>query len=115
MQRLIDTAQTRLRRAEEGKDSYRDNDVFVIGKGETGPLFRLDLSIAHSTVKPQKLLKNDGSVVMQIVESVRLAGTVSRRSVGLVRRRRQTFNAPIFLIVEGNPSQDGLRVRYVLK
>jgi pimeloyl-ACP methyl ester carboxylesterase len=73
MKRLIDTAQKRLRRAEEGKDSYRDDDVFVIGKGETGPLFRLDLSIAHSTVKPQKLLKNDGSIVMQIVESVRLA------------------------------------------
>jgi hypothetical protein len=73
MKGLIDTAQKRLRRAEEGKDSYRDDDVFVVGKGETGPLFRLDLSIAHSTVKPQKLLKNDGSVVMQIVESVRLA------------------------------------------
>jgi pimeloyl-ACP methyl ester carboxylesterase len=72
MQRLINMAQTRLRRAEEGKDSYRDNDVFVIGKGETGPLFRLDLSIAHSTVQPRKLLKNDGSVVTQIVESVRL-------------------------------------------
>jgi pimeloyl-ACP methyl ester carboxylesterase len=73
MQRLINMAQTRLRRAEEGKDSYRDNDVFVIGKGETGPLFRLDLSIAHSTAQPRKLLKNDGSVVTQIVESVRLA------------------------------------------
>jgi hypothetical protein len=73
MQTLIDTAQKRMRRAEEGKDSYRDDDVFVIGKGETGPLFRLDLSLAHSTVKPQKLLKNDGTVVMQIVESVRLA------------------------------------------
>jgi hypothetical protein len=72
MEKLVNTAQTRLQRAEEGKDSYRDNDVFVIGKGETGPLFRLDLSIAHSTVKPRKLLKNDGSVVTQIVESVRL-------------------------------------------
>jgi hypothetical protein len=73
MKRLIDTAQKRLQRAEEGRDSYTDDDVFVVGKGETGPLFRLDLSIAHSTVKPQKLLKNDGSVVIQIVESVRLA------------------------------------------
>jgi pimeloyl-ACP methyl ester carboxylesterase len=73
MNRLIDTAQQRLRQAEEGKESYRDDDVFVVGKGETGPLFRLDLSIAHSTINPQKLLKNDGTISVQIVESVRLA------------------------------------------
>ena len=39
MKKLIDTAEQRLRRAEEGKDSYTDDNVFVIGKGETGPLF----------------------------------------------------------------------------
>jgi hypothetical protein len=84
MKGLIDTAQKRLRRAEEGKDSYRDDDVFVIGKGETGPLFRLDLSIAHSTVNPQKLLKNDGSVVMQISRKCPVGDAHSRGSVRLV-------------------------------
>ena len=33
----------------------------------------LDLSIHHSTVKPQKLLKNDGTIVTEIVNSVRRA------------------------------------------
>ena len=42
----------------------------------------LDPSIHHGTVKPQKLLKNDGSVVTQIVESVRRAaqGYASRNA-----------------------------------
>jgi hypothetical protein len=31
----------------------------------------LDMSIHHSTAKPRKLLKNDGTIVTQIVESVR--------------------------------------------
>jgi len=34
-------------------------------------LMELDPSIHHSTVKPQKLLKNDGTIATQIVESVR--------------------------------------------
>ena len=34
---------------------------------------QLDLSVHHSTAKPRKLLKNDGTVVTQVVESVRRA------------------------------------------
>src|SRR5712691_12929832 len=34
-------------------------------------LMELDPSIHHGTLEPQKLLKNDGTVVTQIVESVR--------------------------------------------
>ena len=34
---------------------------------------QLDLSVHHSTAKPRKLLKNDGTIVTQVVESVRRA------------------------------------------
>jgi hypothetical protein len=39
----------------------------------------MDLSVHHSTVKPQKLLKNDGTIVTQIVESVRRTGRMSEK------------------------------------
>jgi hypothetical protein len=45
----------------------------------------LDTSIHHGTVKPQRLLKNDGTVVTQIVESV-------RRPARGYDRRNASFN-----------------------
>jgi len=71
MNRLIDLAQAKLRRMEEGKGTYPDDDAFLVPRGIGARLMQLDPSIHHSTVKPQKLLKNDGTVVTQIVESVR--------------------------------------------
>jgi hypothetical protein len=74
MNKLIDDALQKLREIEDGP--YPDDDAaFLITRGDGARLMELDLSIHHSTVKPQKLLKNDGSIVTQIVESVRLADT----------------------------------------
>jgi hypothetical protein len=69
MNRLIDLASEKLQRT--------DNDVFLISRGEGARLMEVDLSVHHSTVKPQKLLKNDGTIVTQIIESVRRTGRVS--------------------------------------
>jgi pimeloyl-ACP methyl ester carboxylesterase len=63
MNRLIDLARAAL--------ETRDDDVFLVVRGEGARLMELDPSVHHSTAKPQKLLKNDGTVVTQIVESVR--------------------------------------------
>jgi pimeloyl-ACP methyl ester carboxylesterase len=71
MNRLIDAAQAKLQRMKEGKDRFTDDDVFLVLRGEGARLMELDMSIHHQTVKPQKLLKNDGTIVTQIVESVR--------------------------------------------
>jgi hypothetical protein len=72
MNKLIDDALQKLREIEDGP--YPDDDAaFLIKRGDGARLLELDLSIHHSTVKPQKLLKNDGTIVTQIVESVRLA------------------------------------------
>ena len=71
MNRLIDTAKTKLQRMKTGEETYRDDDVLLVPRGEGARLMELDMSIHHSTLKPQKLLKNDGSIVTQIVESVR--------------------------------------------
>lgn len=71
MNRLIDMASAKLHET--------DNDVFLVPRGEGARLMEMDLSVHHSTVKPQKLLKNDGTIVRQIVESVRRTGRVSEK------------------------------------
>lgn len=71
MNRLIALAQGKMQRMKQGRDRFADDDVFLVVRGTGARLMDLDPSIHHSTVKPQKLIKNDGSVVTQIVESVR--------------------------------------------
>jgi pimeloyl-ACP methyl ester carboxylesterase len=71
MNHLIDFAKTKQQRMKAGEDTYPDDDVFVIPRGEGARLMELDMSIHHSTAKPRKLLKNDGTIVTQIVDSVR--------------------------------------------
>ncbi|HWP85796.1 MAG TPA: hypothetical protein VNN17_11435 [Terriglobia bacterium] len=72
MNRLIDQALERLRRIQASQVPYPDDDIFLVVRGDGARLMQLDTSIHHRTVKPQKLLRNDGAVVTQIVESVRL-------------------------------------------
>ena len=71
MTRLIDLALAKSSAMKKGVSAYPDDDAFIVVKGSTGRLLEMDSSIHHGTVRPQKLLKNDGTVVRQIVESVR--------------------------------------------
>ena len=71
MNRLIDAAGARLKAMKAGTAPYPDDDVMFITRFEGARLMELDPSIHHGTLEPQKLLKNDGTVVTQIVESVR--------------------------------------------
>jgi pimeloyl-ACP methyl ester carboxylesterase len=69
MNALIDDALDRTKRMKEGKYPYSDDDVFVIAHGQGARLINLDPSLRDRTSKPRKLLKNDGSIATQIVES----------------------------------------------
>jgi len=71
MNRLIELALAKSGEMKKGDYAFPDDDVFVVVKGLTGRLLELDPSIHHATARPQKLLKNDGTIVRQIVESVR--------------------------------------------
>jgi hypothetical protein len=73
MNRLIEAALDRQARMRAGTYLYADDDAFLIPRGVGGRLMQLDLGIHHSTQKPAKLLKNDGTLVTQVVESVRTA------------------------------------------
>ena len=73
MNKLIDRALERQARMKAGKDQYADDDAFPVYRGEGARLMQLDLTVHHSTAQPRKLLKNDGTLVTQVVESVRTA------------------------------------------
>jgi hypothetical protein len=79
MNNLIDSALEIRALIDAGVYRYPDDDDFTIPRagsgGGTGAanLIRLDLSLDCCTSRPQKLLKNDGSIVTQIVHSVRVA------------------------------------------
>src|SRR6476620_8547236 len=73
LNRLIDQALQIQEAIAAGKYPYTDDGPFVIGRSTSAKLFTLDTSILHSTVRPQALLKNDGTIDdTHIVESVRL-------------------------------------------
>jgi pimeloyl-ACP methyl ester carboxylesterase len=71
MNRLIAQATAELKAMKSGAASYPDDDAMVVTRFEGARLMELDPSIHHGTLTPQKLLKNDGTVATQIVESVR--------------------------------------------
>jgi len=77
---IIDDAQARLTRIKEGAYPYADDDIVIIpragnpGAGPYGTIYinQLDPGIArmNHTVRPQKVLKNDGAIVSEIAKSV---------------------------------------------
>ena len=71
MNRLIDRALAELKAMKSGTAPYPDNDAMIVPRFEGARLMELDPRIHHGTLKPQKLLKNDGTIVTGIVESVR--------------------------------------------
>jgi len=84
MNALIDTALGKVRKMQGGSYAYPDNDVMIIprggpqgsGPGASAYLWITDPTIPQilSTARPQKLVRNDGSVdASQIVRSVAVA------------------------------------------
>lgn len=74
MNRLIEAALRETQQMKQGAAAYPDDNIFLVVRGAGARLMDLDGSIHHGTMKPQKLMRNDGSVVTQVVESVRPAG-----------------------------------------
>jgi hypothetical protein len=83
MNDLIKSTQDKLAKMATGDYGYPDDDVLPIprggnpgaGPGASAALFNYDPSIAgiFDTVRPEKLIRNDGTVVKQMVKSVYVA------------------------------------------
>ena len=81
MNRLIDIAMDKIRQIEAGTYKYPDDDAFIVPAGAGTRLANHDASIDHSTTRPQRLLRNDGSIEdCCLVESVRHVGQTPEAS-----------------------------------
>ena len=105
MNRMIEAALKRQKQIGE------DDDVFLVPRGEGARLMELDPSIHHATLKPRKLLRNDGTIATQIVESVRLVGRGSEATNASFRRGTRVLTLQSFLsanAVRATNSMDGI-------
>ena len=111
MNRLIDKAQAMQRQMKDGNYNYPDDDMFLVVRGDGGRLMQLDLSVHASTVKPQKLIKNDGKVVTELVKSVRVANPNSVRQNATFENGTRLLTVKSFLsanAVRATDSMDGI-------
>ena len=83
MNALIATARDKLDRIKRGAYPYPDDDIMVIprggnpgaGPGAAAALFvaEPDIAAINATVRPEKLLRNDGSIAQEVIHSVFVA------------------------------------------
>lgn len=111
MNRLIDKALAMQRQMKEGKYIYPDDDVFVIVRGDGARMMQLDLSVHAGTEKPRKLLKNDGTIVTEIIKSVRVATLSAAKQNATFENGARFLTVKSFLsanAVRGADSMDGI-------
>ena len=105
MNRLVDAALAKLRAMEAGKYPYADDDAFVIHGSDGARLAQMDISLDGGTLKPQKLLKNDGTIATEIVKSVRVPAQDS------VERMRSFHDSAKLLTVRSFLGTRAIRAR----
>ncbi len=120
MNERIASVQASMERMKAGNYPYPDDDVVVIpgggfsgaGLGSAG-LNAMDPSIAElmSTARPEKLLKNDGSTVMQVVHSVAVAEPGNAKANHAFATGTKVFTFKSFLsanAIKSTNSLDGI-------
>ena len=90
MNKLIDKALAIRDRIKKGDYPYSDNDILLVprggnpvgGPGGAASLHVLDPSIASimSTKEPRKLLKNDGTIVTEVIHSVAVPDPTAKQT-----------------------------------
>jgi pimeloyl-ACP methyl ester carboxylesterase len=83
MNRLIDSARDKLDRMKRNAYPYPDDDILVIprggnpgsGPGAAAALFvaEPDIAAVNATARPERLLRNDGTIAEQMIQSVFVA------------------------------------------
>jgi pimeloyl-ACP methyl ester carboxylesterase len=108
MTRLIDIAHGKMERIKHKDYAYPDDDIVVIprsgnpgaGAGDSEASLYVtqpNLPYFNSTSKPQKLLRNDGTVVTQVIDSVIVANPSAGRAQSTFRGGTKIFTLRSFL------------------
>lgn len=117
MNALIDNAIARMQAIQAGSGPYPDNDMFAIphggnpgaGPGGASQLHSMDPTVSlRRTNQPQKLLKNDASVVRQIVTSVSPVELDTRASTMAFDRGTKILSLRSFLTTQAVRSTNSL-------
>jgi pimeloyl-ACP methyl ester carboxylesterase len=118
MNRLIDTAQDKLARMKRNDYPYPDDDILVIprggnpgsGPGASAALFVADPSIAavNSTVRPEKLLRNDASIATEVVKSVYVANPKLAQDNLKFRTGTKVYTLRSFLSAQAVRARDSM-------
>ncbi len=84
LNRWIDRALSIRDLMEDGKWIYPDDDSFIIPRGNdrSTNIFSMDTSILCCTKSPRKLVKDDGTIVTEVVRSIRPPDTTRARMNG---------------------------------
>jgi pimeloyl-ACP methyl ester carboxylesterase len=107
MNRLIDSARDKLARMKRNDYPYPDDDILVIprggnpgsGPGASAALFIAEPDIAgiNSTARPEKLLRNDGTIATQLIRSVYVANPKLARDNMRFRTGTKVYTLRSFL------------------
>ncbi|HEX5278626.1 MAG TPA: hypothetical protein VFW28_00980 [Micropepsaceae bacterium] len=117
MNDLIAKAQAKMTLIREGKSTWPDDDIFIIpggGWSGAGPgsadLNSMDPNIAElmSTARPEKLLKNDGTTVTQVVHSVSVPEPENAKDNRSFDRGTKVFTLKSFLSANAVKSTNAL-------
>jgi hypothetical protein len=117
MNDLIAKAQSQMQLIKEGKSVYPDDDIFAIpGGGFSGAgagsadLNSMDPSIPElmSTARPEKVLKNDGSIVMEVAHSVAVPEPENAKANHTFERGTKVFTLKSFLSANAVKSTNAL-------
>jgi hypothetical protein len=120
MNRLIAIARDKLGRIARNDYPYPDDDIMIIprggnpgaGAGADARLFvtEPDIAAINSTARPEKFLRNDGTIAMQIVKSVFVANPGVARGNLRFRSGTKVFTLRSFLSAQavraGNATDD---------
>ena len=104
MNRLIDKALAMRADIKAGKGKTTDDAPFIVYR-DRARLMDFSMSVHPGTLRPQKLLQNDGTIVTEVVRSVRAPVTQS------AKYNRTLKNGTAFLTVTSFLSANAIRAR----
>ena len=104
MSRLIDKALAMREEIRQGRGKTTDNAPFIVYR-DRARLMDFSMSVHPGTKEPRKLLKNDGSIVTEVVRSVRTPITEN------ARLDRTLANGTMFLTLTSFLSSNAMRAR----
>jgi pimeloyl-ACP methyl ester carboxylesterase len=107
MNRLVDKALARKAAVKAGTGLASDDEPFIFYH-DRARLMDFSMSVHPGTIKPEKLLKNDGSIVTEIVRSVRVPVTSSAKLDKTLRGGAKDLTLTSFLSANAIRAKDSI-------